>query len=315
MKKVIVIGAGHGGLAAAARLKVKGFEVTVFEESNAVVTIDQELTLIAAYRDLFLKTGTAIDEIVELNEIPTTLNLKLSNGQSLQIPGSGIGRTIAEIEKKLGKESAKQWQDYLLELSNLWQKSRNLLLDRSQVTFSEVLKAVGIRSWLKFVSYQRLIKRHLRDPALVELADEYREQTASAKDSNIGLIALNCYLQSVFGVYQVTGGLIALSQALFERCKKLGVEFEFNTHAAPITIGNDLIGVENSTGELISAHYVIVNDLKPETITINWRNMPTLLTASNGLFRIPEHSWLGIGPAQAVLNAEIIAEKIGSANS
>jgi len=61
MKKVIVIGAGHGGLATAARLKVKGFEVTVFEESSAVVTIDQDLTLLAAYRDLFLKTGTEID--------------------------------------------------------------------------------------------------------------------------------------------------------------------------------------------------------------------------------------------------------------
>ena len=315
MKKVIVIGAGHGGLATAARLKVKGFEVTVFEESSAVVTIDQDLTLLAAYRDLFLKTGTEIDEIVELTEVPTALSLKLSSGQTLQIPGSGIGRTIAEIENKLGKESAKQWQDYLLELSNLWQKSRSLLLDKPQVTFSEVLRAVGIRSWLQSISFRRLTKRHLKNPVLVELAEKYRQQTVATKDSNIGLIALNSYLKSVFGVYQVTGGLIELSQALFERCKKLGVDFEFNTFVAPVTIGNEIIGVENSTGELISAHYVIVNDLKPETIKINWRNMPTLMTASSGLFRIPEHSWLGIGPAQAVLNAEFIAEKIGSANS
>ncbi len=70
-KKVIVIGAGMGGLATAARLAKRGHKVTIFEATDSVggkcrtEWIDgfafdvgpSLLTLPAVYRDLFLKTG------------------------------------------------------------------------------------------------------------------------------------------------------------------------------------------------------------------------------------------------------------------
>ena len=71
MKKIIVIGAGMGGLAAAARLAKAGHEVEIFEASDqtggkcrtewigdyAFDTGPSLLTLPAVYRDLFIKTG------------------------------------------------------------------------------------------------------------------------------------------------------------------------------------------------------------------------------------------------------------------
>jgi len=76
MSRVIVIGAGVGGLAVAARLAVKGHDVLVLEQGQrpggklhthrqdgfAFDTGPSLFTLPAVYRDLFLKTGGALEE-------------------------------------------------------------------------------------------------------------------------------------------------------------------------------------------------------------------------------------------------------------
>ena len=73
MARIIVIGAGMGGMAAAARLRVKGHEVTVIEASDthggklgtfrrdgfAFDTGPSLFTIPAVYRDLFLDRRTA----------------------------------------------------------------------------------------------------------------------------------------------------------------------------------------------------------------------------------------------------------------
>ncbi|GMA89132.1 hypothetical protein GCM10025868_43820 [Angustibacter aerolatus] len=79
MARVVVVGAGMGGLAAAARLSAQGHEVTVCEQADVVGgklgwferdgfgfdTGPSLLTLPAVYRDLFLKTGPALGTVVE----------------------------------------------------------------------------------------------------------------------------------------------------------------------------------------------------------------------------------------------------------
>ncbi len=83
MSSVIVVGGGAGGLATAARLSVKGHRVTLLEQSPRVggklATYRRDgfafdtgpslFTLPAVYRDLFLKTGKALEEEVDLQPV------------------------------------------------------------------------------------------------------------------------------------------------------------------------------------------------------------------------------------------------------
>jgi phytoene dehydrogenase-like protein len=82
MSKVVVIGAGVGGMSAAARIAKAGHQVEIFEAANfvggkcrtewigryAFDTGPSLLTLPAVYRDFFLKTGSIMEEV--LTQIP-----------------------------------------------------------------------------------------------------------------------------------------------------------------------------------------------------------------------------------------------------
>ncbi len=104
-----MIGAGIGGLATAARLSVKGHDVTILEQSDSVGgkagayqrdgfvfdTGPSLVTLPAVYRDLFLKTGTALEENVDLQSVDPGTAYWWPDGSHVTLPGvnpSGRGK-------------------------------------------------------------------------------------------------------------------------------------------------------------------------------------------------------------------------------
>ena len=311
MGKVIVIGAGHGGLAVSARLAVKGHDVQIYEAGSSAVTIPQVLTLPAAYRDLFIKTGGQLEEVLELAEPEFAFEFKTESHGTIQIPASGIGRVLTQIEKTLGKAAANQWRDYTVLLGQIWQQSRTKLIETENE--DPLWKIVGFKNYLKIRNFEKFIRQQLSNLDLQNLARTYRAQCYVDLDTKIGLLGLCSYVQQAFGVYEAAGGLSALTNALENRCAKLGVKILFNRVASPVVSGNNLIGVELASGNLVAADFVIVNDLQAMPEIAKWTDTTTPGTNTAGLYRIEERSWLGLGTSHAVMSAEIVADLIGSA--
>lgn len=312
--KVIILGAGHGGLACAARLAVKGHEVTVLERSKTAVTIPEPITLPAAYRDLFIKTGKELETVLELPEAEHGIELKLGDDQLLEIPASGVGRALTQIENKLGLDAATQWKNYLSELGQLWSIARATLIESESTGNLELIKKQGVLNLIRFSSLHKLIKKKLAHPDLKRLANRYRELSFADDQSDLALLGISAYTQQTFGVYEPAGGFSALTNELVNRCLTLGVQIKYETAATPISDGNVLFGVELRDRTLLAADFVVVNDFADRPERIDWRNLPTVQTNTPGLYRIPERSWLGLGLAHAVLRAEYVAEHIGRPN-
>lgn len=313
MSKVVVIGNGHGGMAAAARLKVKGHEVTLFKTSPESESQTQPLTLLGAYRDLFLKTGAAIEDDVDLLEVDSALKLELSNGEILNIPASGIGRTISAIESSLGKDAGAQWRNYVTQLGQLWLKIRQPLIENRDSSTTSLLRNVGISTIWKFRSLAKLQSKYLEHQELRNLASSYRAQINYPTDNDSGLLGINAYVQQNFGVYLPHDGFSKLTEALENRCKQLGVLIEVSDQVKPVELAGQICGVEKS-GRFSSADLVIVSGSNNSAENRGWLNLPDFRTATSNLFEINEQSWLGLGPAHAVLTGEIIANHIGSAS-
>ena len=311
MSKVIVLGAGHGGLAVGARLAVKGHEVHIYEASGSAVTIPQVLTLPAAYRDLFIKTGSQLEDVLELNEPDFAFEFQTKSSGIIQIPASGVGRVLIEIEKVLGKDAANQWRNFISIYGQIWQQSRSKLVE---IESEEPLwKIVGIKNFLRIRNFKKFIKQNFQLVELQNLARAYKAQCYVDLNSKIGLLGISSYVHQTFGMYQPAGGLSALTNALENRCRKLGVEITFNEKVSPVVSGKELIGVELSNSRLVAADYVIANDLTALPQIAKWTDTTTPATNCPGLYRIEERSWLGLGPSHAVMSAEIVADLIGSA--
>lgn len=310
MSKVFVLGAGHGGLTIAARLKVKGHDVTVIDRSNKPETVATQLTLPAAYRDFFLKTGTALEDNLELSEVTCALKLSVDS-KNICIPGSGIGRALSVIADEFGNDSAQQWRNFLQEVGQLWQGVRTTHFESDSY---EALKQIfGIKTAFKLRSYKRMISRNLKDPRLLALCASYRDLTSVSDESDLSLIALNSYVQPLFGVYEVSGGLSELTSQLLKRCDQLSVNFEFNSEVTPVFKNEKVAGIEDNSGKYRPAEIVVQNDFSSTLVSASWHNLPKYRQPSFGFYKIPEVSWLGLGPAHAVLGAQIVADQIGTA--
>lgn len=265
MGKVVIFGAGHGGLAVGARLAVKGHEVEIFELSSGPVTIPQTLTLPAAYRDLFLKTGSALEDNIKLQDVTTEQNIRFL--------------ALNDRDKTL-------WRQYISQVGDLWRGVRSKLIE----THSDepLWKIVGGKNLLKFRNFNKFTKCNLETQELRDLANSYKKQAYSK--SNLGILTLNSYVQETFKVYEPYGGLSVLTDALYERCKQLGVKFHFNT-------------IDSQD----KADFVITNDFFSPPKPIMWTCKLSPKTDKERNFQISERSWLGLGPSHAVLTAEIVA--------
>ncbi len=103
-------------MAVAARLSVKGHHVTIFEQADSVGgkaaafrrdgfifdTGPSLVTLPAVYRDLFLKTGTALEECVDLQPVELGTAYRWADGTQVTLPGVSPAAVATALGNALG---------------------------------------------------------------------------------------------------------------------------------------------------------------------------------------------------------------------
>ena len=111
-KRVAVVGAGMGGLAAAIRLRLMGFGVDVFEKNAQIggrvgrlqesgFTFDTGPTLLLmtdVYRDLFRAAGRSLDDEVDLMPLDPNYRVHFGDGDSIKV-SSNLPSLIPELER------------------------------------------------------------------------------------------------------------------------------------------------------------------------------------------------------------------------
>ena len=277
MANIIVIGAGMGGMACAARLASKGHSVQVLEHNETwggklgyvehdgfkFDTGPSLLTLPAVYRDLFLKTGAALEDSIEIVDLETAFRYQFADGTILKMPGTGIGRCAEAIGDSLGGNSADQWRAFMRRAAQMWSVTRKPFLE------SELhgLKSLLALSWrlndIKTIAPTKTLRdmalHYLDDPRLITLVDRYATYTGSDPRRAPAALATVPYIEQMFGAYHVSGGLRELGRALFERATTIGVKFEFGCTVANIATEPKVSGVTLADGRFISADIVVAN--------------------------------------------------------
>ena len=278
MAKISVIGAGIGGMSAAARLAKQGHQVTVFENSDqsggkcrtewfgdyAFDTGPSLLTLPAVFRDLFLKTGKRIEHVLDISPVDPAFNYNFADGSKVTFPNLSNPKTYLEIEKSFGISASQSWRQIIERSEKMWEASRDSFIESELTSIWPLLLRRNLINQINqispFTSIRSLSEKLNLDPHLKMIIDRYATYTGSDPRSAPAVLLTIAFVESTFGAWHIKGGIGQLSVALEQRCRDLGVDFQFKSLVTKILVErNKVEGVVLSDGKIIKSDLVVSN--------------------------------------------------------
>ncbi|MEV4948327.1 NAD(P)/FAD-dependent oxidoreductase [Streptomyces sp. NPDC053755] len=311
MARIVVIGAGMGAMAAAARLAVAGHRVTVYERTEtyggAVRRFERDgfafdtgpglLHLPAVYRDLFVKTGKEpLEECVDLVQVDPASRQVFADGTRVDLPNASRAGTVAALDGALGAGAGERWGDFMVRAREAWDRTRRPLLEEPQPADPAALgrepypalKAGFLRR--PTTTLAGIGTRELRDSRLAALLDAYATAYGFDPATAPAAAAVLPYLEQTFGTWYVKGGIRALADAVYARCLRRRVEFVFDAAVRDVLKEDGrATGVRLASGEAVEADQVVAGAPVPALLrdhVVAWGGRDDLA---------PHHQVLGTG--------------------
>ncbi len=274
-KKIVVIGAGIGGMCAAARLARAGHSVSLYEASNlpggkcrtewigryAFDTGPSLLTIPAVYRDFFQRTGKPMGQEMELIPVDPSFDYRFHDGKSVQFSNLSRKKTLAAITESFGAEAAQQWDAVLNRAERMWDVSREPFVESELRSPLSLLKRRNILRDLRIIAPRATLRDFgLNNPYLAKIMDRYATYSGSDPRKAPAVLSTIAFIEESFGAWHIKGGIGTLSQHIAARCEKVGVAMHYASPVASIDMqGNTTTGITLVDGSAISADIVISN--------------------------------------------------------
>ncbi|MCF6509278.1 phytoene desaturase [Blastococcus sp. MG754426] len=275
MARVVVVGAGLGGLAAAARLAALGHAVTLVEQADGVggklgwFTRDGHsfdtgpslVTLPQVYRDLFAATGGRLEDAVELVRLDPAVGYRFGDGTRLTLPGHADA-VPAALDDALGVGTGAQWAALMERAAAMWRISEEPFL-RTPLAGATTLarlarRPADVAAIAPWRSLRGLGRDHLRHPHLRTLLDRYATYSGSDPRRAPAVLATVPYAEQAFGSWYVTGGLHRLGHAVLDRAVAHGAVLRTGCAVRRVLVsGGRVSGVELADGERLAADVVV----------------------------------------------------------
>lgn len=272
MSRVVVVGAGVGGLAAAARLACQGHEVTVLEASDTVGgkvgevardgfrfdTGPSLVTMPQVFRELFEATGGWPDDLV-LDRLDPITHTVFADGSVLDT--SDDLDVMCERVEALRPGNADEWRAFTARAERIWQASQVPFLE-SPLRGPRTLASLALRRPQDVAvlapgrSLRGLAASYLSDPRLRTLVDRYATYTGSDPRRAPAALAAVPYVEHAYGGHTVRGGIRRLVEVLHQRCLDVGVEVRTSCRVTRVPV--PVRGVETEHGP-VPADVVVAN--------------------------------------------------------
>ncbi|BCB82621.1 phytoene desaturase family protein [Phytohabitans flavus] len=260
--KVVVVGAGVGGLSVAMRLAGAGHKVTVLERSEAV---GGKLARYA--RDGFVfDTGPSLLTLPEVfgdlvHPVPLDPIVRHYFPDGTVLDSCRDPDAFAErIGKVLGADAAAEWAALWRRAGRIWESSwRHVLRSELDGPLSMMRLAWRLRDMWAIRPGQSLRGVGVRDARLRMFVDRYATYAgADPRRAPAALLAV-AYAELAFGGWYLPGGLALLASALLSRCLDLGVVVRTGTPVTAIDASGGRVHGVRAGAERIPADVVVTD--------------------------------------------------------
>ena len=275
---VIIIGAGMGGLSAAAILAARGVPVLVLERQGApggklrqVVVgtraIDAGPTVFTmrwVFERLFAEAGG--DFAAEVALAPADLLARHAWDDRGHFDlFADQAACEAAIGDFFGAREARAYAAFCREAAAIYAVLEHSFLDASRPTPVSLMTRIGLRRLPQALgirphqSLWRALSRHFTDPRLRQLLGRYATYSGASPFQAPATLMLIAHVERS-GVWLAEGGMHAIARATEALGRRHGAEYRYDADVAEILVeGGRAAGVRLADGEVIAARAVLAN--------------------------------------------------------
>jgi phytoene desaturase len=273
--RVVVVGAGLGGLSCALYLAAAGRQVTVVEREPVPggragrLSVDgyefdtgpTVLTMPELIAEPMNAVGENLSDWLELTPLDPAYRAFYPDGSTLDVRTDTV-RMAAEISRVCGPREADGYLRFVEFAGKLWELERDHFIDKNLDTPIDLVN-LNLLKLLGMGGFRRLqpkINQFFQDPRTQRIFSFQAMYAGLAPHDALAIYAVIAYLDSVAGVFFPKGGMHAVPKALAGAAEKHGVQFRYDTSVVKVTTANGrATGVITDTGEHIRADAVVLN--------------------------------------------------------
>ena len=276
-KKIIVIGSGFGGIAAALRMRAKGYKVTLLEKHPDLggrarvfkkdgFIYDGGPTVITApylFEELFSLFNKKISDYVKIVPLELWYRFVFEDKTSFDYSGNEIS-----MEKEIQKFSKTDISGYK-KLVNFTQKIFDKgFTELSTKPFNNIKFMLRqIPALLKLKSYQsvyKLVSSYISNEKLRRVFSMHPLLVGGNPFTTTSIYTLILYLEKKWGIHYSIGGTGSVVNALEKLMKEEGIEIIKNAEVTEIlSSDNKIEGVQINNKKNLYGNYVICNSDPP----------------------------------------------------
>ncbi len=275
---VVVVGAGIGGLVAAALLAREGQAVTVLERGQhpggklrtqdvggrGIDAGPTVFTLRPLFDALFERLGTRLDRQLQLRPLDTLARHVWPDGSRLDLH-AGLQATVDAIGDFAGASQARAYRRFAARAKQIFDTLDHAFMRAPRPTPWSLAAGMGWRALpglARISPFARLwpaLQRQFDDPRLQQLFGRYATYCGSSPFQAPATLMLVAHAEQA-GVWSVDGGMARVATALADLAIHWGAELRCATPVASLVVhGQQVRGVVLADGERIDADAVVFN--------------------------------------------------------
>jgi phytoene desaturase len=273
----IVIGTGVGGLAIAIRLALKGYQVEVFEKNSypggKLSAFEKDgfrfdagpslFTQPQNIEELFSLAGEPIEKYFSYQRVPIANKYFYENGK--QVKAFTDAEDFAKEMKLQLNEDPQVVLKYLQQSKKLYENIGLLFLEHSlhlaKTWFHRrVFKAFStVKLPYLFQSLHQYNSSKFSSPEAVQLFNRFATYNGSSPYKTPAMLSLIPHLEQNEGTFYPTGGMISITNALYQLALKKGVKFHFDSPVQRIIHDNGNVSGVEVNEQVYSAKIIVSN--------------------------------------------------------